>query len=147
MTTKQLIRAIVIMFILIVIMLIHWYAWAEYRNIIHKWFDYNDPRQDMVWYAYKLWWLDFVLTLECENWNRDINQKWDRWRALGLCQLNNRRHKWTEDYKTKWQSQVETCYEKRSHWTKMYWPKRKINWQLCRDYVLNRFILIDENLN
>ena len=147
MSSKQLIRAIVIMLILLVFMLIHWYAWAEYRNIIHKWFDYNDPRQDMVWYAYKLWWMDFVTMLECENGNRDITKKWDYWKALGLCQLNKRWHKRTEDYKTKRQSQVEVCYWKRTHNTKFNWLTRKINWKLCKDYVLDRFVILNENPN
>lgn len=147
MSSKQLIRAIVIMLILLVFMLIHWYAWAEYRNIIHKWFDYNDPRQDMVWYAYKLWWIEFVALIECEDWNRDIKKKWDHGYALGLCQLNKRWHKRTEDYKTKRQSQVEVCYWKRTHNTKFNWPTRKINWKLCKDYVLDRFVILDENPN
>lgn len=154
MSTKRLIRFIVIMIALLLLILARDTVWAEDetcefrpRDIIHKGFDYNDTRQDMVWYAYKLWWIDFVVMLECENGNRDIKKKWDHGKALGLCQLNKRWHKRTEDYINKRQAQVETCYYKRSHNTKFYWPTRKINWVQCKDYVLNRFIIVNENPN
>ena len=53
----------------------------------------------------------------------------------------------TEDYKTKRQSQVEVCYWKRTHNTKFNWLTRKINWKLCKDYVLDRFVILNENPN
>lgn len=47
----------------------------------------------MVTYAYRLWGLDFVKVLECENGRRDIHAVGDHWHAHGLCQLNDNRHK------------------------------------------------------
>ena len=146
MSSKALIKLIIIMLILMLLFLVRWNVnWFEWetRSIIHKWFSTWDIKQDYVWYAYKLWWIDFVAMLECENGNRDITKKWDNGKALGLCQLNKRWHKRTEEYKTRRQSQVETCYRKRSHWTKFNWLNRKVNWMKCKDYVLNRFIIIE----
>lgn len=139
------IRIIVIMLALILLMLARETVGA--RDIVHNGFDYNDPRQDMVWYAYKLWWMDFVITLECENGNRDITAKWDHGKALGLCQLNKRWHKRTNDYINKRQAQVEVCYDKWIHHTKFYGPTRKINGVLCKDYVLDRFVIVNETTN
>lgn len=154
MSTKRLIRLILIMLALILFMITHNTAWAtdeacdfKPRDIVHKGFDYNDPRQDMVWYAYKLWWIEFVALIECEDWNRDIKKKWDHGYALGLCQLNKRWHKRTEDYINKRQSQVEVCYWKWIHHTKFNGPYRKINWMYCKDYVLDRFVIVNENPN
>lgn len=142
MSTKRLIRLIVIMLALILLMLARETVGA--RDIVHNGFDYNDPRQDMVWYAYKLWWIEFVALIECEDWNRDIKKKWDHGYALGLCQLNKRWHKRTEDYINKRQSQVEVCYWKWTHHTKFNGPYRKINGVLCKDYVLDRFVIVNE---
>lgn len=154
MSTKRLIRLILIMLALILFIITHNTAWAtdetcdlKPRDIVHKWFDYNDPRQDMVWYAYKLWWIEFVALIECEDWNRDIKKKWDHGYALGLCQLNKRWHKRTEDYINRRQSQVEVCYWKWTHHTKFNGPYRKINWMYCKDYVLDRFVIVNENPN
>jgi hypothetical protein len=33
------------------------------------------------------------------------------------------------------------CYEKWKGWTKFYGPQRKINGELCKDYVLDRFVV------
>lgn len=92
-------------------------------------------------YAYKLGWMDFVKLIECENWNRDINAIWDSGKAFWLCQMNTNYHKLPKDYKTNWVVQVETCYKKRKHGTKFYWPNRVIRWVKCSTYVSDRFIL------
>ena len=107
--------------------------------IQHVWYSSDDYRQAIVQRAYELWWMDFVIMIECES---AFNPKaiWDSWRAYGLCQLNNRWHKVSDEYKNSWEVQIDTCYQKRKGWTKFYWPNRRINGQLCKDYVKNRFI-------
>ena len=113
------------------------YTWA----ILHKWFSENDIKQKYVQYAYKLWWMDFVKLLECENWNWDINAVWDSEKAFWLCQMNTNYHKLPEDYKTNWVVQIEYCYKKYSQGTKFYGPNRVIRWVKCSSYVNDRFIL------
>ena len=109
-------------------------------TIQHVWFSSDDERQLMVQKAYDLWWMDFVIMIECESW---FNPKaiGDSWRAYGLCQMNNRWHKVSEEYKNSWEVQIDTCYQKWKSWTKFRWPTRRINGQLCKDYVLDRFIV------
>lgn len=107
--------------------------------IVHKWFQSDDERQKMVQYAYKLGGIDFVTMIECENWNWNISAIGDSGKAFGLCQMNTNYHKLPEWYKNVWQVQVEYCYEKWSTGTKFYWPTRKIKWQTCKNYVLDRF--------
>lgn len=109
--------------------------------IVHKWFDTSDIRQKYVQYAYKLWGIDFVTMLECENGNWDIKAVWDSWKAYWLCQMNTNYHKLPEWYKDTWQIQIEYCYQKWSTWTRFYWPTRIIKWHRCSNYVLDRFIL------
>lgn len=111
------------------------------QHIYHSWFSSDDPRQAIIQKAYDLWWLDFVLMIECENWNWSPDAVWDSGKAHGLCQMNTRRHKLPQEYYTSWEYQVEYCYKKWSTWTKFYWPNRRINGQLCKDYVRDRFII------
>ena len=110
-------------------------------TLIHKWFKRDDPKQKMVAYAYKLWWMDFVKLIECENWNRNIKAVWDSGKAFWLCQMNTNYHKLPAEYKTNWVVQVEYCYKKRKSWTKFYWPSRIVKWVKCSTYVKDRFIL------
>lgn len=109
--------------------------------IVHKWFSTEDIRQKYVQYAYKLWGIDFVTMLECENWNRDIKAIGDGGHAFWLCQMNTNYHKLPEWYLDTWQVQIEYCYQKRSTGTRYYWPTRKIKWVRCSTYVLDRFII------
>jgi len=108
---------------------------------VHKWFSENDIKQKYVQYAYKLWWMDFVKLIECENWNWDINAVGDSGKAFWLCQMNTNYHKLPADYKTDWVVQIETCYKKWKHGTRFYWPNRVIRGQKCSSYVADRFIL------
>ena len=110
-------------------------------TLIHKWFKRDDPKQKMVAYAYKLWWMDFVKLIECENWNWNIKAVWDSGKAFWLCQMNTNYHKLPTEYKTNWVVQVEYCYKKRKSWTKFYWPSRIVKWVKCSTYVKDRFIL------
>ena len=115
------------------------YDWV----LLHVWFSTDDYKQTLVQYAYKLWGMDFVYMIECENGNWDIGAVWDSWHAFWLCQMNDRWHKnFPEDYKTNWIVQVEYCYEKWKWWTKFYWPSRWVKWQRCYNYVKNRFSLV-----
>ena len=109
-------------------------------HIRHLWYSSDNERQAMVQKAYDLWWMDFVLMIECESWFNP-RARWDSWRAYGLCQINNRWHKVSDEYKNSWEVQIDTCYQKWKSWTKFYWPNRKIKGQLCKDYVLDRFIV------
>lgn len=71
---------------------------AEEIKIYKKYFEKEDPRQDLINYAYKVGWKDFLLTLDGENWlwtaNRKSNIIWANWYYdFGICQLNKKYHK------------------------------------------------------
>ena len=116
---------------------------SEYQGlrITHDGFNQNDIRQQMVRYAFKLWWMDFVKMIECENGSRDLFARWDGGDAFGLCQMNKKYHKDIPQayYDGVWQVQIEYCFQKRKWWTKFYWPSRIINGQKCSTFVANRF--------
>ena len=113
---------------------------VEQVSIQHKWYSLDNERQLMVQKAYELGWLDFVIMIECESWFNP-NARWDSGRAYWLCQINNRWHEVSDLYKNSWEEQIRVCYEKWKGWTKFYWPNRRINGQLCKDYVLDRFVI------
>ena len=110
-------------------------------TLIHKWFKRDDIKQKYVQYAYKLWGMDFVYMIECENGNRNLNAVGDNGRAFWLCQMNTRYHKLPAEYKTNWVVQVEYCYKKWKQGVAFYWPSRIVKGQKCYNYVKNRFIL------
>lgn len=112
-------------------------------TITHDWFIPEDEKQKAVQYAYKLWGMDLVSIMECENGNRDVNAVWDNWHAFGLCQMNDRFHKIPQEYFWDWRVQVEYCYQKRKQWTKFYWPSRLIKWQRCSEYIKKRFTIVE----
>ena len=117
---------------------------ANYNGTIwHEWFAKDDIRQKYIQYAYKLWWLDLVTLMECENGNWNIKAKWDSWKAYWLCQMNTRYHKLPQAYYDTWQVQVELCYQKWKSWTKFYGPSRIIKWQRCSEFVKNRFTITE----
>lgn len=112
-------------------------------QIVHNGYASDSVVQDYVQYAYNKWWLDFVKLIECENGRRDpyrVSRTNDHW----LCQLNYRYNKdfinsvnFQDPYK-----QLDYCYEKyKINPNLWYWPKRKIKWQKCTDFVNNRFII------
>lgn len=112
-------------------------------TIYHSGFSSGDQRQAIVQKAYELWWIDFVIMIECENGNWDMYRKSntnDHW----LCQLHypyNKSFIDSESFKD-WSKQLEYCYEKWKINPRLwYWPNRKIKGQLCKDYVLDRFII------
>lgn len=113
---------------------------SQSPKLTHSGFAPDDHKQEIVNYAYELGWLDFVLMLECENWNRNPLAVGDGGDSYWLCQMNRRFHKIPQEYYDDWGFQVEYCYQKRSTGTKFYWPSRKIKWMKCSEYVKDRFI-------
>jgi hypothetical protein len=91
-------------------------------------------------YEYTSWDMDFIYMMECESWMKPTN-KWDSWKAYGLCQMNSNYHKIPQEYYDDWKYQVEYCYEKYKGWTKFYWPSRMIKGKRCSDYVKDRFLI------
>lgn len=111
------------------------------EQITHTGFSSDDQRQAIIQKAYNMGGLEFVLMLECENGNWSINARWDHGHAYWLCQINDRYHKIPSQYFTDWEFQLDYCYQKWSSGTPFYGPTRKIKWQKCKDYVLDRFVI------
>lgn len=114
-------------------------GYITWKKITHLWYKLDDIRQQYVQYAYDVGWIDLVLLMECENWNRNTTTKWDSGKAIGLCQMNTLYHKLPDMYYQDWMFQVEYCAEKMNWGTKFYWPNRIIKGQKCSSYVLDRF--------
>lgn len=94
--------------------------------------------------AYEVWWMDLVILIECEDWNRNPTAIWDYGDAYWLCQMNRRYHKIPQEYYDDWWFQIEYCKDKLRWWTKFYWPKRILpNWKICKEWVLDRFTFIE----
>ncbi len=109
-------------------------------KIRHSGFKRDDPRQQIVQYAYQLWGLDLVTLMECENGTREIARRGDAGMSVGICQMHTGYHRLPADYYTSRKKQVEVCNEKRRGGTKFYWPSRIIKGQYCSNYVKSRFI-------
>lgn len=120
-----------------------WVEQVSTPTIHHTGFSSEDQRQAIIQKAYEIGWIDFVLMLECENGNWNINAVGDWGHAFGLCQVNDRFHKIPEEFYNSWEYQLDYCYYKWSTWTKFYGPSRKIKGMACRDYVRDRFIIND----
>jgi len=121
-------------------------VWQQlpHEMIVHNWYSNESIIQEYVKYAYKLWWIDFVKLIECENgtWNPyRVSPTHDHW----LCQLNYYYNKdfinspdFSDPYK-----QLDYCYEKfKINPDLWYWPSRKIRWKKCSDYVSDRFEIV-----
>lgn len=119
-----------------------WNIWPEHIMIHHEWYSRGDNRQQMVQRAFEVGGLDLVILIECENGRRDPFAVWDSWHAFWLCQVNDRYHKIPQKFWEDWWYQIELCNEKMNWWTKFYWPKRIINGQNCKDYVMDRFTFV-----
>ena len=119
-------------------------AWlTPEHTIIHNGFATDAVVQDYVQYAYDKWGIDFVKLIECENGRRDpyrVSSTNDHW----ICQLH---YSYNSDFidSVDFQDvykQLDYCYEKyKVNPNLRYWPKRKINWQKCTDFVNNRFTI------
>ena len=111
-------------------------------QIQHLWFASDDYRQAIVQKAYELWWLPFVIMIECENWVRDMYRV-SSTSDYGICQLHYPYNKEfiNSDAYHDVNKQLEYCYEKwKINPNLWYWPNRKIKGVKCKEYVKNRFI-------
>lgn len=117
-------------------------SWSAEWIIRHTWYPSDSIVQSYVQYAYKISWgdLDFVSTLESENWLRDpqrqsevIDRKTGRREdSWGFCQLHRNRHSSVVDdprFKDPYR-QLEQCWSKYKWGTRFYWydvrqPKKK----------------------
>jgi hypothetical protein len=101
--------------------------------ISHSWFPADSNVQDYVQYAYDIsWWdMDFITTLEAENWlwsptrqSEVINSYGKREDSWGFCQIHRRWHSdivddprfFSDPYR-----QLDKCLEKYMWGTKFYW--------------------------
>ena len=113
-------------------------------RVRHSGYPSDSVVQDIVTYAYKLWWYDFLAVLECENGSYDLKAVWDWGHSFSLCQVNNLYHKdIPSDFTTNWVVAVEYCYQKWKNHTVFYWPNRIIKGQKCYDYVRDRFTFVE----
>lgn len=121
----------------------------ENPKVIKKEWQIDDPRQDLINYAYNKGWKDFVLTLEGENglWTPDRrsmilwkNGHYDYW----LCQLNTQWHapfvnspEFKDAYK-----QIDYCF---GVWQDAF-KKGRIKTTFYAYNVRNRYVVRFENL-
>ena len=119
---------------------------AEHQpTVLHSGFLPSDPRQEIVAEAYRLWGIDFLVLLDCENGSRDPTARGDWGKAYGLCQLNTRRHKEPlEEERNNRTYQLSVCYQKRKWGTKFYGPQRKIRGKNCSEVAKKRFIAAED---
>lgn len=136
-------------------------------SIVHNWRPKDSIVQEYVQYAYKISWndIDFVATLEAENWTRDPKKQsnihqyydkekwknvmcnkanWNSWckreESYWFCQMMKKFHPQVKDERffTDPKRQLETCYAKYKWWTKFYWYN-------VRHKVINRFTFTQSN--
>lgn len=114
------------------------------HTIVHNGFPLDSQIQEMVQYAYNVWGMNLVITIECENWKRLTNRHWDAWLAYGLCQAQLRQHPEIDSdrFKTDRKYQIDECWRMRSTWTPFYWPWREVNWRACYVEVQDRFTIL-----
>lgn len=121
------------------------------KKIIHKWFAEDSPVQLYVQYAYEIWGMDLVTTIECENgtWNMyrqsTVVKNWKREESYWFCQIHRPDHKEIVDnplFRSDYKWQLDRCAELLKWGTTFYWKTtRKIKWIACPKYVESRFIL------
>lgn len=112
-------------------------------TVLHSGFLPSDPRQEIVAEAYRLWGIDFISMIECENGSRDPTARGDWGKAYGLCQLNTRRHKEPlAPERNDRTYQLSICYSKRKWGTKFYGPQRKIRGKSCSEVAKKRFYFL-----
>lgn len=102
---------------------------------MHKDWDIWDERQDWLNYAYRKWWIDFVLTILAENgtmWiDRKSNSVWANWYSdFWLCQINIWWHPEVLSWYSNWKmfhdwfydpyKQLDYCYWKFAEGTRFY---------------------------
>lgn len=124
------------------------------KRIIHSWFPADSIVQDMVNYAYEIWWKDLVILIECENGWRNLSlqsyvtdENWNREDSRGLCQISRYFHPEIVNdnrFFTDYRFQIDNCKALRENGTPFHWPTRRLkSWpnkgQLCYKWVEYRF--------
>ena len=95
----------------------------------------DNKRLEVINKAYDVWWLDFVLLLNAENWEWTTNRvhlkpyyrNWKKYNDHWLCWISDYYYKeivenprFTDpDY------QIQECYRLYKWWTKFYWNNIK----------------------
>ena len=91
--------------------------------------------------------MDLVSLVECENANWDNFRKaYGKEDSRWFCMINRRWHKNitdTKEFREDWRWQMDKCNELMRGWTKFYGPLRIINWKQCKEYVRERFIIVE----
>lgn len=133
-------------------------SWVN-SKCYHYWFTSGAMAQKLIQYACEVskWDIDFILTLNAENWSRDhqtqsrvIQKNWVREPSFGMCQVHWWYHKKTiyewlplsrvkeSKFLSDWKYQIETCYSLYKKWVPMYWYNNRykvlkwlidINWK------------------
>lgn len=121
------------------------------KKIKHSGFSEDSIVQQYVQYAYEIWWMDLVTTIECENWTwnmyrqSDVIRNWKREESYWFCQVHRPDHQEIVDnplFRSDWKRQLDRCAELLRGWTIFYGrDTRKIKGQPCPKYVESRFIL------
>lgn len=121
------------------------YKWTK---IIHNWFPYDSPVQDMVQYAYDIWGFDLVKLIECENGMRDpfrqsgVISNWKREPSYWLCQIHKNHHPEVindANFWNDWKVQIDYCKKGQDEWRPFYWPTRIVKGKKCYIAVEDRF--------
>lgn len=125
------------------------YKWTK---IIHNWFPYDSPVQDMVQYAYDIWGFDLVKLIECENGMRDpfrqsgVISNWKREPSYWLCQIHKNHHPEVindTNFWNDWKVQIDYCKKGQDEWRPFYWPTRIVKGNKCYITVEDRFTFIE----
>lgn len=104
-----------------------------------KYFSNEAIAQEMVQYAYEVWWIDLITLIECENWWWNTFAKWDGWHAHWLCQMNSNYHDIPAEYFKDRKFQIDYCNQKRLWWTVFYGPSRIVKWVKCSTRAKSQF--------
>lgn len=115
-------------------------SWLQ--SVLVRWFPEDSLANQIATYAWEVsnHNIDFLAMLRCENWWFDMYARWDSGKAVWLCQMSELYHKIPAEYYTDWKFQIRYCYDKWSHWTKFYWPNRRIKGWRCWEVVMSDFI-------
>lgn len=110
----------------------------SWLKVVHKWYPLDNRTQKYVNYAYNIsnWSLDFIATLDQENWLRDMKRQslvYDKfWRedSRWFCQVNRYYHPEIvndERFFTDWEWQLDKCRELYKWGTKMFGYNKRAN--------------------
>jgi len=145
-------QLLIILLVLITFMRIqqaHWYIKTDYTLTYKKIWGW-ELTQDLVQYAYDVssWNLDFIHTIECENWMREplrqsnvVNEKWQRETSYWLCQRNTiwfsdivNDQNFSDPY---WQ--IDKCLEMYNGWQSIGILENRLYWYNNRSQCATHF--------